>query len=60
LVARDYRVVGTPTMVFLDADFDLLHRHSGLIATPREMRRLLEFVSTRAYEEEPWRTFKRR
>lgn len=60
LVTGEYRVVGTPTLVFLDRDHDLLHRHSGLIATPREMGRLLDFVSERAYEEEPWQTFKRR
>ncbi|MEO1080977.1 MAG: thioredoxin fold domain-containing protein [Pseudomonadota bacterium] len=60
LVTRDYRVVGTPTLVFLDAEFDLLHRHSGLVATAREMDRLLEFVTQRAYEEESWQTFKRR
>ncbi len=60
LVTEEYRVVGTPTMVFLDPDFDLLHRHSGLIATAREMGRLLDFVEERAYEEEPWQTFKRR
>ncbi|MEM9315691.1 MAG: thioredoxin fold domain-containing protein [Pseudomonadota bacterium] len=60
LVTRDYRVVGTPTLIFLDAEFDLLHRHSGLVATVREMNRLLEFVSERAYEEEAWQTFKRR
>ncbi len=60
LVTRDYRVVGTPTLVFLDAEYDLLHRHSGLVATPREMDRLLEFVSQRVYEEESWQIFKRR
>jgi PQQ-dependent catabolism-associated CXXCW motif protein len=60
LVTGDYRVVGTPTLVFLDAEFDLLHRHTGLVATAREMGRLLDFVSQRAYEEEPWQTFKRR
>ncbi len=59
LVTEEYRVVGTPTIVFLDPDFDLLHRHSGLIATAREMGRLLDFVEERAYEEEPWQTFKR-
>jgi PQQ-dependent catabolism-associated CXXCW motif protein len=60
LVNNEYRVVGTPTLVFLDADFDVLHRHSGLIATASEMDRLLEFVTLRAYEEEPWQSFKRR
>lgn len=60
LVTEEYRVVGTPTLVFLDADLDLMHRHSGLVATPREMDRLLDFVATRAFDEEPWQTFKRR
>ncbi|MEE4279239.1 MAG: thioredoxin fold domain-containing protein [Halieaceae bacterium] len=60
LATRDYRVVGTPTLVFLDADFDVLHRHSGLVATAREMQRLLDFVSQRAFDEESWQTFKRR
>ncbi|MBT8446593.1 MAG: thioredoxin fold domain-containing protein [Gammaproteobacteria bacterium] len=60
LVTDDYRVVGTPTLVFVDADFDLLHRHSGLVDTPREMGRLLEFVAGRVYEDEPWQSFKRR
>jgi len=60
LVTRKYRVVGTPTLVFLDADFDVLHRHSGIVATEHEMGRLLEFVEQRAYEEEPWQAFKRR
>jgi len=55
---RYKRIVLTPTMVFVDANFNLLHRHSGLIATNEEFKKLLEFVSSRAYDSYSWKHFK--
>ena len=52
------RIVRTPTLVFYDADFNMLHRHSGLVATRGEMLRLLDFVRLRAYENESWKTYR--
>ncbi len=57
--SRAQRVVRTPTMLFFDAEFNLLHRHSGLVATRDEMLRLLDFVDSRAYEIQSWQSFKR-
>lgn len=58
--ARDnYRIVRTPTLVFVDADFNLLHKHSGLIATPGEIIRLFDFVATRSYESQAWKDYQR-
>jgi|GEM_PF-287507 len=57
--SRGQRVVRTPTMLFYDAQFNLLHRHSGLVATRDEMLRLLDFVAARAYETHSWQSFKR-
>ena len=53
------RVVRTPTLLFYDAGFNLLHRHSGLIATAVEMIRLFDYVAERAYESVSWRDFNR-
>lgn len=56
---KRFRIVRTPTLVFVDAKFDLLHKHSGLVATPGEMKILLQFVRTRAYDSQPWQNYKR-
>ena len=55
-----YRIVRTPTLVFVDADFNLLHKHSGLVATSEEMNKLFAFVASRAYDEVSWREYKSR
>jgi PQQ-dependent catabolism-associated CXXCW motif protein len=55
---RGQRIVRTPTLVFYDADFAMLHRHSGLVATPTEMIRLLDFVAERAYQDGAWKSYR--
>jgi PQQ-dependent catabolism-associated CXXCW motif protein len=57
--SRQSGIAQTPTILFLDRDQQILHKHTGLIATPREFNRLLQFVHSGAFTEQSWRVYKR-
>lgn len=58
--SRELGVAQTPTILFLDSDQQILHKHTGVIATPREFKKLLSYVRSGAYQEQSWRTYKRK
>ncbi|MCP3672259.1 MAG: thioredoxin fold domain-containing protein [Gammaproteobacteria bacterium] len=55
---KQHRVVLTPTLLFFDPDFNLLHKHSGLIATNHHIRKLFDYVNTRAYDRLSWKQYR--
>ncbi len=57
--SKKHHIMRTPTMMFFDPEFNLLHKHSGLIATGNNMKKLLEFVNTGKYDTHSWREYKR-
>jgi thioredoxin-related protein len=58
--SRQLGIAQTPTILFFDSGQQMLHKHTGVIATPREFHKLLKYVRTGAYEAKSWRVYKRK
>jgi len=55
---KKHRIMRTPTMMFFDPEFNLLHKHSGFVATGDMMIKLLNFVSAGKYDTHSWREYR--